>query len=385
MSRKLFALAAILALVLATAFEAGAGGACTAGNPNANVLEATPTSAFTDNLDGTVTHALTGLMWKRCAQGQAWNGATCTGTATPATWSGALAAAVAETTGGHNDWRLPNKNELGSLAESCGYSPAINQTLFPATPVSNFWSSSSVVPNPTYAWIVCINDGGLYAGAKEAGNLYVRLVRGGQSFGSFDAQATYTVTYNGNSNSGGSAPVDGGSPYISGSTVTVLGNSGSLVKTDYTFSGWNTQANGSGTGYAAGATFNIGADTTLYAQWTPTVEVTQTFDLRNDFSINNGNPNGVWSYGRMPTNFSQFDLYTLTETRAEGRFWLGTSHMWMNDSSPAYGVPTGWLSSILGLDTNQLLSDGQRHMRVASILSAGFFPVIAELCRSVCA
>lgn len=43
------------------------------------------------------------------------------------------------------------------------------------------------------------------------------------------------------------------------------------MRTGYTFSGWNTAANGSGTAYAAGATFAIAANTTLYAQWTITI------------------------------------------------------------------------------------------------------------------
>ncbi len=34
------------------------------------------------------------------------------------------------------------------------------------------------------------------------------------------------------------------------------------------------------------------------------------YDATSDFSINNGNPNGVWSYGWMPTDFSTFNLYT---------------------------------------------------------------------------
>lgn len=81
---------------------------------------------------------------------------------------------------------------------------------------------------------------------------------------------TYTVTYNGNSNTSGNAPIDGSSPYVTGSTVTVLGNSGSpvLARTGYDFSGWNTQANGSGTSYSQGNTFTINANTTLYAVWT---------------------------------------------------------------------------------------------------------------------
>jgi len=38
-------------------------------------------------------------------------------------------------------------------------------------------------------------------------------------------------------------------------------------KTGYTFAGWNTQADGQGTGYQANDTFNIATNTTLYAIW----------------------------------------------------------------------------------------------------------------------
>jgi uncharacterized repeat protein (TIGR02543 family) len=50
----------------------------------------------------------------------------------------------------------------------------------------------------------------------------------------------------------------------------VAANSSPLVRTGYTFAGWNTAANGSGTDYAAGAAINYPASgtTTLYAQWT---------------------------------------------------------------------------------------------------------------------
>ena len=81
---------------------------------------------------------------------------------------------------------------------------------------------------------------------------------------------TYTATYNGNTNTSGNVPTDGSSPYDSGSNVVVLGNSGSpvLAKTGYTFAGWNTEANGSGTSYIQGNTFTINADIILYAEWT---------------------------------------------------------------------------------------------------------------------
>jgi uncharacterized repeat protein (TIGR02543 family) len=85
----------------------------------------------------------------------------------------------------------------------------------------------------------------------------------------------YSMLYNGNGNTGGTAPVDPNSPYNHGSTVTVLGQ-GTLVRAGYTFSGWNTAANGTGTAYQPNDTFTITADTTLFAQWTVIPSCTKT-------------------------------------------------------------------------------------------------------------
>jgi PGF-pre-PGF domain-containing protein len=79
----------------------------------------------------------------------------------------------------------------------------------------------------------------------------------------------YSVTYNGNTNTAGTVPVDG-NVYSNGASVTVLGNTGSLVKTGYAFTAWNTAAGGSGTSYNDGATFSMGSSNViLYAQWIP--------------------------------------------------------------------------------------------------------------------
>ena len=75
------------------------------------------------------------------------------------------------------------------------------------------------------------------------------------------------VTYNGNGNTSGSVPVDP-TNYTTGDTVMVLGNTGSLARTGYTFAGWNTAANGSGTHYVAGASFTFSTNPTLFAKWT---------------------------------------------------------------------------------------------------------------------
>ncbi|WP_160169423.1 InlB B-repeat-containing protein [Lysinibacillus sphaericus] len=77
----------------------------------------------------------------------------------------------------------------------------------------------------------------------------------------------YTVTYDANGATSGTVPQDS-TQYEENKTVTVQGNSGQLVRTGYTFTGWNTQADGKGISYAENATFQMGkADVTLYAQW----------------------------------------------------------------------------------------------------------------------
>lgn len=87
---------------------------------------------------------------------------------------------------------------------------------------------------------------------------------------------TYSLTYIGNGAGGGSVPLDSTS-YISGTTVTVLGNTGEFYKDGCSFGGWNTAADGGGTSYSPGATFNISNNTTLYAVWSP-ITVTLTYD-----------------------------------------------------------------------------------------------------------
>ena len=47
-----------------------------------------------------------------------------------------------------------------------------------------------------------------------------------------------------------------------------------FTRENYTFTGWNTKADGSGKGYADGANVSFDADTTLYAQWTQNPVIT---------------------------------------------------------------------------------------------------------------
>ena len=52
---------------------------------------------------------------------------------------------------------------------------------------------------------------------------------------------------------------------VAGKIVTVAQNE--FTRNNYTFTGWNTQADGSGTAYSAGDSFTLTEDTVLYAQW----------------------------------------------------------------------------------------------------------------------
>ena len=149
---------------------------------NPAVVPSTPASAFLDNGDGTVTDNVSGgigHMWMRCSLGQEWDGATCTGSAEEYTWREALEAVEALNNDGgyavHTDWRLPNVKELASIVENRCFAPAVNGVLFPQTPASRFWSSSSATGSS--AWTAHIY-GGVQMRDKFERNP-VRLMRAG--------------------------------------------------------------------------------------------------------------------------------------------------------------------------------------------------------------
>ncbi len=182
--------------LLALAFLAGAMEAqatCTAGNPNNAMVEATPTynaatapNGLEGHADGTVTHHLTGLIWSRCSVGQYWDGATCVGDASTMPWAKALTASVTANTNhylGYSDWRLPNRRELLSIRETCGYQPAINQEVFPATPdIVRYWSSTTFQQSANTAWTNSQEE-------PKSDWLAARLVRGGRMGADFDRLA----------------------------------------------------------------------------------------------------------------------------------------------------------------------------------------------------
>ncbi len=142
----------------------------------ANVKRTAPDSRYElQNGGAEVWDKQTDLIWQRCSLGQSWDGSACTGAATRHTWQQALEAAKAAGGG----WALPDKRELQSLVERGCNNPAINSTVFPNTPSSWFWSSSSVAGYGGTAWGVGFYYGNDPNDLKDYGS-YVRLVRARQ-------------------------------------------------------------------------------------------------------------------------------------------------------------------------------------------------------------
>jgi hypothetical protein len=148
----------------------------------------TPAAQLTINGDGTATDSTTGLTWDRCSYGQ--SNATCDGTPTNFTWPLALTIAVTANGAnykGHNDWRLPSKNELESLIDiGKTVEPLVDTVIFPNTPAhSIYWTSTPYAGVGGSVWYMFFDHPLISFGTSSS--LYsVRLVRGGAGQVSFD-------------------------------------------------------------------------------------------------------------------------------------------------------------------------------------------------------
>jgi hypothetical protein len=118
-----------------------------------------------DNGDGTVTDTATGLMWQQ---------------AEPAlmTWEAALAYCENLNLAGHEDWRLPNRNELQSIVAYENSLPSIDTTVFPGAVSGVYWASTTFAAGTDSAWSGNFTDGLIFWIDKSQSN-HVRAVRGG--------------------------------------------------------------------------------------------------------------------------------------------------------------------------------------------------------------
>lgn len=132
-----------------------------------------PNPRFTENGGQTMTDKLTGLIWTKNAN--------------PArgykNWQQALDYIKALNTQsylGHNDWRLPNVNELESLViKQPDLVTRLKSQGFTNIMSDHYWTSTSYASYTNYAWSVSMNKG-LVAGHGKAESCYVWPVRRGE-------------------------------------------------------------------------------------------------------------------------------------------------------------------------------------------------------------
>lgn len=117
--------------------------------------------------DDDVVDRLTGLVWRRHADL----------TGAPTTWEQALAAVVELRRETNKPWRLPNINELESLVD-CGRSrPALPAAAPFASVCDGYWSSTTSVYEPDWAWALYPEFGAVGVGQKRGTHFYVWAVR----------------------------------------------------------------------------------------------------------------------------------------------------------------------------------------------------------------
>jgi uncharacterized repeat protein (TIGR02543 family) len=161
----------------------------------------------------------------------------------------------------------------------------------------------------------------------------------------------YTVTYNGNGHTSGSAPIDNNSPYLEGTWVTIL-NQGNIAKTGYTFLGWSQNPTANTATVTAGSTLTIYNDIELYAVWSEnTYTITYqpgthgTFTPQTTTGLHYGDPTPTpptpitgetgWTFTGWTTDPSA----TVTSNTTYIAQWIQTTTPSLSPSPPATITP----------------------------------------------
>jgi len=132
---------------------------------------------FTDNLDGTVTDNLTKLTWlldANCLGVQQWQAALDAANTLADGFCGLSDSSVA------GDWRLPNIREFHSLIDYGTSHPALPAGHpFFGVQIGSYWSSTTYVYLPEYAWTQAPSGGNVNVNIKN-NTKSVWPVRGGK-------------------------------------------------------------------------------------------------------------------------------------------------------------------------------------------------------------
>jgi hypothetical protein len=121
-----------------------------------------------------VTDRLTGLAWRRCVEGRAFDGVRCAGQRLKATWTEALAHARRQARETGVAWRMPNVKELASLLDHERLAH-VDTKAFPGAGGDYLWTSSSFPADPTPRCLA-FPDGGDFS-CVGWGTFGLRLVR----------------------------------------------------------------------------------------------------------------------------------------------------------------------------------------------------------------
>lgn len=202
------------------------------------------------------------------------------------------------------------KNQVGPVVQTTSQTtppaPTVTWSNVTSSTATVSWSAASATSY--YVMIYNINSLVYVYGPTTTSNTSVNLtglttaapykayVQGINSGGTgpdtqVDQYTDAKLFYDGNTNTGGSAPATTEHDY--NSFATVAGNTGSLTKTYGTWDGWSLFANGSGTTYGPGYTSTIQMDGSkfLYAKWTPNVPGTPSATVNYGPSITTSSGN----------------------------------------------------------------------------------------------
>ena len=170
------------------------------------------------------------------------------------------------------------------------------------------------------------------------------------SAASFGYGTPFTLTYNANTATGTlpTAVTVGGNTSITLSDNT---QGSPLVKTNYSFNGWNTAANGSGSAYASGASYTVSANVTLYAQWKQFTLSYISNGATSGFApaAQNGGGNITVGTGSLLRSGYYFNGWTTSSNGIGGTPYAAGSTLNLTANTTLYAV---WSKYTLTFDTN---------------------------------